>query len=116
MRIFIEKQVNEGNLQYGMYQELIEEEELMKAALAKVFSKLSAANNAKQFVAGCANRSCLLPRGLNSNVCLIFNLAPLCLRNILMDHKQIWPDFRFRSFVYGFLFGVVVMLVAWYIV
>ncbi len=32
-----------------------------------------------------------------------------------MDQKQPSQDFRFKSFVYGFLFGVVVMVVAWYI-
>lgn len=32
-----------------------------------------------------------------------------------MDRKKISSDFRFNSFVYGFIFGVVVMVVAWYI-
>lgn len=32
-----------------------------------------------------------------------------------MDHKQPSPDFRFKSFAYGCVFGVVVMVVAWYI-
>ena len=33
-----------------------------------------------------------------------------------MENKQSSLDFRFKSFIYGFAFGVVVMAVAWYIV
>jgi len=33
-----------------------------------------------------------------------------------MDHKKPSVDFRFKSFTYGFAFGVVVMAVAWNIV
>lgn len=38
MRIFIEKQVNEGNLQFAMYHELIDDEELMKSTIAEALS------------------------------------------------------------------------------
>ena len=33
-----------------------------------------------------------------------------------MEHEQSSPDLPFKSFIYGFAFGVVVMAVAWYIV
>lgn len=33
-----------------------------------------------------------------------------------MAHKPPSPDFRFKSFIYGFAFGVVVMALAWYVV
>lgn len=33
-----------------------------------------------------------------------------------MEHKQSSLDFRFKSFIYGFAFGVAVIAVAWYIV
>lgn len=39
LRIFIEKQVNDGNLSYSLYKELIDDEELMKAAIAEVLGQ-----------------------------------------------------------------------------
>jgi len=36
LKIFIEKQVNDGCLSYSLYKELIEDEELMKVAISEV--------------------------------------------------------------------------------
>ncbi len=33
-----------------------------------------------------------------------------------MQQKQPVKDFRFTSFIYGFVFGVAVMAVAWFVV
>lgn len=39
MNIFIERQVNDGNLAYELYHELLDDEELMKKAIADALSK-----------------------------------------------------------------------------
>jgi hypothetical protein len=36
LRIFIERQVNDGNLSYDSYRELLDDEALMKDAISKV--------------------------------------------------------------------------------
>lgn len=38
MEIFIERQVNEGNLPYEAFRELLDDEELMKKAIAEALS------------------------------------------------------------------------------
>uniref|UniRef100_A0A486XUV6 Uncharacterized protein n=2 Tax=Rheinheimera TaxID=67575 RepID=A0A486XUV6_9GAMM len=39
MQIFIEKQVNDGNLPYENYRELLDDEELMKKAISEALSQ-----------------------------------------------------------------------------
>ena len=39
MHIFIERQVNDGNLSYDLFRELLDDEELMKKSLLEVFGQ-----------------------------------------------------------------------------